>query len=333
MMKRNLFLYFTGLVLLLTAFSGCELDKEKYLPEGKGRPGEIVIVIDTLYQNSTTGSVVEKIFMGEYPALPQAEPRFDVITVPHQNFSTIFQQVRNILDLQISKNQKELVAVQKRNHWATNQLVVKIIAPSEEEMVAYLMEEGENIANMFEDEESLRKINSLKSIASEQHRKELEEKFNINLLIDKYFITAKSDSNFIWYRKDRKLGNKYAVQNILIYSQPYTSDSLLETQHIIDARNRFTKVMKGPAKGSYIKVFEDYEPDVREFSLKNTYVKEIRGLWDMENAFNGGPFVSYTFVHAQTGQLITIDVSVFAPGTEKRELIRELEAIALTLTY
>ena len=157
--------------------------------------------------------------------------------------------------------------------------------------------------------------------------------FKINLLIDKYFITAKKDSNYIWYRKDRKLGDKYAVQNILIYAQPYTSDSLLDTKNIIAARNRFTKIMKGPAKGSYIKVFEDYEPDVREFSLKNTYVKEVRGLWDMENAFNGGPFVSYSFVNPQTNMLITIDVSVYAPGSEKRELVRELEAIALTLTY
>ena len=319
--------------LLLFGITGCDTDKEKYLPEGKGRPGEMVIVIDTSYQNSTTGSVLEKIFMGEYPALPQAEPRFDVITIPHKNFSTIFKQVRNILDIQISSKQKELVAVQKHNEWATNQLVVRIIAPSEEDMVAYLMEEGENIANLFEDEEALRKINDLKGIASEKHRKELEDKFKINLLIDKYFITAKSDSNFIWYRKDRKLGNKYAVQNILIYAQPYTSDSLLETKNIISARNKFTKMMKGPAKGSYIKVFEEYEPDEREFSFKNTYVKEVRGLWDMVNAFNGGPFVSYSFVNPQTNMLVTIDVSVFAPGSEKRELVRELEAIALTLTY
>jgi hypothetical protein len=319
--------------IFLIITTGCEQGEDKYLPEGKGRPGELVIVIDTTLQNSTTGRELEKIFLGEYPALPQPEPRFDVITIPHQNFSTIFKQVKNILDIQIVSKQKELIAVQKRNEWATNQLVVKIIAPSEEDLVAYLMEEGENIANLFEDEEALRKINDLKSIASEKHRQELENKFKINLLIDKYFITAKNDSNYIWYRKDRKLGNKYAVQNILIYSQPYIADSLLETKNIIAVRNKITKIMKGPAKGSYIKVFEDYEPDVREFSLKNTYVKEIRGLWDMENAFNGGPFVSYSFVNPNNNSLITIDVSVFAPGSEKRELVRELEAIALTLTY
>jgi hypothetical protein len=322
---------FFSIFLIIT--TGCEQGEDTYLPEGKGRPGELVIVIDTTLQNSTTGRELEKIFLGEYPALPQPEPRFDVITIPHQNFSTIFKQVKNILDIQIVSKQKELIAVQKRNEWATNQLVVKIIAPSEEDLIAYLMEEGENIANLFEDEEALRKINDLKSIASEKHRQELENKFKINLLIDKYFITAKNDSNYIWYRKDRKLGNKYAVQNILIYSQPYIADSLLETKNIIAVRNKITKIMKGPAKGSYIKVFEDYEPDVREFSLKNTYVKEIRGLWDMENAFNGGPFVSYSFVNPNNNSLITIDVSVFAPGSEKRELVRELEAIALTLTY
>jgi len=53
-------------------------------------------------------------------------------------------------------------------------------------------------------------------------------------------------------------------------------------------------------------------------------------LWNMENAFMGGPFVHYAFVDKTGKQLICVDGYVFAPKFDKREFLRELEAIALS---
>ena len=53
-------------------------------------------------------------------------------------------------------------------------------------------------------------------------------------------------------------------------------------------------------------------------------------MWNMENAFMGGPFVQYAFVDKTEEKLICVDGYVFAPKFEKREFLRELEAIALS---
>jgi len=44
----------------------------------------------------------------------------------------------------------------------------------------------------------------------------------------------------------------------------------------------------------------------------------------------GGPFVNYTFYDETSGRLYMIDGMIFAPGYDKREFLRQMEAIAHT---
>ena len=44
----------------------------------------------------------------------------------------------------------------------------------------------------------------------------------------------------------------------------------------------------------------------------------------------GGPFVNYTFYDESTERIYMIDGMVFAPGFDKREFLRHVEAIAHT---
>ena len=52
---KSVFYSFLSVILIALTIFGCDADDEKYLPEGKGRPGELVVVVDTAFQNSTTG--------------------------------------------------------------------------------------------------------------------------------------------------------------------------------------------------------------------------------------------------------------------------------------
>ena len=54
---------------------------------------------------------------------------------------------------------------------------------------------------------------------------------------------------------------------------------------------------------------------------------ELRGLWRTENAFMGGPFLSYTVLDEKRNRVVTAEGFVFAPSLDKRNYVRELEAI------
>jgi hypothetical protein len=51
----------------------------------------------------------------------------------------------------------------------------------------------------------------------------------------------------------------------------------------------------------------------------------------MSNAAMGGPFVSYSCVDEVNERVIVAEVFVYAPNKEKRQYIRDMEAILLTL--
>jgi hypothetical protein len=69
----------------------------------------------------------------------------------------------------------------------------------------------------------------------------------------------------------------------------------------------------------------------REMAKNSTYMVEMRGLWKLENAFMGGPFISHTMLDEKNNRVITVEGFVYAPSLDKRNYVRELEAILQTL--
>ena len=88
--------------------------------------------------------------------------------------------------------------------------------------------------------------------------------------------------------------------------------------------------VEGPSKGSYMKLYEELYPVQRDLNVSSTFVKELRGLWNMHGAFMGGPFICYSFVEKSTSKMILFYGYVFAPKFDKREYLRELEAVGLS---
>jgi len=58
---------------------------------------------------------------------------------------------------------------------------------------------------------------------------------------------------------------------------------------------------------------------------------EIRGLWRVENAFMGGPFVSLSTVDETRNRVVTVEGFVYAPKADKRNLMRQVEAVVYSL--
>jgi hypothetical protein len=60
---------------------------------------------------------------------------------------------------------------------------------------------------------------------------------------------------------------------------------------------------------------------------------ELRGLWEMTSDMMGGPFVSHAFVNEETNMVVVVEVFVFAPEADKRNLIRSMEGALYTISF
>jgi hypothetical protein len=130
---------------------------------------------------------------------------------------------------------------------------------------------------------------------------------------------------------------------ILNYSSSQSQQSLTP-QALVKARNRFAQRIPGPVDGSYMitvdKIADEsgeeyvpFVPDYRTIRIGERPWIEMVGLWDVENYFMGGPYVSYTTVNQATQEVITIDCYLYSPKEEKRNMLRELEHMVYLVEF
>jgi hypothetical protein len=61
------------------------------------------------------------------------------------------------------------------------------------------------------------------------------------------------------------------------------------------------------------------------------YASEMRGLWRVENDFMGGPYVALSELDASNQRVINAFGFVYAPSKDKRNLLRQVEAMIYSL--
>lgn len=71
------------------------------------------------------------------------------------------------------------------------------------------------------------------------------------------------------------------------------------------------------------------QPRVINHEGEKKYV--VNGMWEMKNGGFGGAFVSYSQIDTVAAVVVVAEGFVFSPSTEKRELLRQLEASVRTL--
>ena len=79
-----------------------------------------------------------------------------------------------------------------------------------------------------------------------------------------------------------------------------------------------------------------FEPDYRIFRLEGRLWCELRGFWDVQGDFMGGPFVSYSTVDTATNRVFTLDCYVYAPDLNKprkRNYMRGVEHLLYSVQF
>jgi len=323
-----------GLILTLAiALSACDQIKtdKDLLPGSTGKYGEVLVVVDTSLENGATGKLLNEIFNKAQPALPKLEPQFRVSTVAPESFKSILKRGRNIVKISVGKGKSSATQIEK-DVWAKDQLLINITASDDAKVAEILEKNIENIRAHFNEKEIERLIKRHKLQPYKEVISEVKDLFGYGLTIPPGFEKMEAFDNGIWLQKEKFVGKHQVIQGILIYKYDYTSDSTFSVGELIQKRNLFTESrIEGTRDSSFMVVYDEYKPDQLEINLNDLYTMESRGLWRMENDFMGGPFLHYTFVDEENNSVINLDGFVYAPGLQKREYLRELEAIFKSL--
>jgi hypothetical protein len=321
------------LILAISIFSsGCKKNNNKpFLPSVKGNANSVVVVISGSNWESEPGDKIKEKFGQFMPGLPQEEPIFDVLFTPHSSFDHIYQKQRNILITLIGPDYKDKVLVHK-DRWAKGQIVITIMAPNKPAFVKLFESKSEEIIQIISDAEKTRLMANYRSGSDKTVHDQLQKKHKILLDVPKGYTIDRDTDNFIW------LNNEYRdiTEGVFIYYYTYTDSNTFTREFLLEKRNEMLKkYVSGEVEGSYMTTEERYPVEMKSFNLKsNIYTTELRGLWMMKGGVAmGGPFVSITQYDEKNKRIITVEGFVFAPGHEKRNIIRQVEAIIYSLNF
>ncbi len=316
-------------LFVVVSISSCKKTTEGLRPVVTGKSGEVVVIInDALYEGSV-GDTLKSVLNDTQIGLPQDEPLFDILQITHNEFSSMFKTHRSILDLRVSSKVTENKISVKDEAYAQTQSFMKIEAKSNQEMIKLLSENKNKIIAYFHIGERERKIKVFKKNVVQEIFDKLKEKNNFTLSFPAGYTINKEADNFLWVSKETPTTS----QGMFIYSYDYLSEDSFTKDNVVGKRNLLLRdFVPGPKDGSYMTTEMNFPISNRQFQFQNNYAVETRGLWKVEGDFMGGPFVNITFLDEKNKRVICMDSYVYYPNHDKRELLRELEAIMYSYT-
>lgn len=296
------------------------------LPSVTGTQFEVLVVMNDTAWKDSAGIALDNVLSQYVDGLPQAEPNMDVHHCNQEQFTSVLMPTRNIVLTDIAEKYSAPKITYGKDRWAAPQAFVKITAPSDTAFARIIKEKGQEILNFFIVMERERQMYFNKDYLDAKDQTAIEKMFGIQIDIPQGISKATVKKDFYWLTND----NPTIREDIVIYSYPYTDKNTFTKDFLIAKRDSVMKAnIPGELKGSYMGTELKYaDPMFREITVNGGYAAELRGLWRMMNgAAMGGPFYSQTRLDEIHQRVITIEAFVFAPGKNKRNPMRQMEAV------
>lgn len=317
-------------LLIAVPFIACNRNKGTRQETITGKPNEIVIVIGKEIWKGEIGTLLRDMLTQPLPTLAENEPFFSLIDVPPDAFINILKSHRNIITVKISSTFTEDKVEFTNNTWAYPQAIINIQAASVHNFKNLFTVNNEKIIAYFLKAEKDRLQKTYRNDYEKSVYNTLEKELGFRLYVPAGFKITKKDSTFAWIRYESPL----VTQNILVYTYAYPPDSTFNFEYLLKKRNTLTgKNIPGPAKGSYMTTEMHLPKCCNRLTYHGNLAYEMRGWWKIENVFMGGPFVSLTVLSPDKKKVVTVEGNVYAPNHNKREYIRQLEAMIYSLEF
>lgn len=306
----------TAVLLILTALLACACndDGEALQPRSSSRPYEVLTVDDR-------NSIIYKVLDKDADGLPQSEPSFDISTTTESRFNNTARLARAIVKLTVDETRFTQTRIRyERNVYARPQIIVYITTPSAKRLKEALKKDAPKLRNLLTSFEMATETATLRKRNNPKAREKIKKMFDVDMLIPADMQSEKTGKDFIWLSDNARDGMK----SICIYSS-YSPDAITIRDSVM------RKNIPGERDGMYMKTVAASvtRQKIAEKQRQQGRMIVARGLWEMENDAMGGPFVLY--VTRQGNRYIYTEAFVYAPGTAKRNKIRQAEAALNTL--
>jgi hypothetical protein len=315
--------------LLLLSFS-CE-QKGPRSARSVGVTSEILVVTQNKEQwKGIAGEAIRAYFGQSQYGLPQEEPIYNIANIELENMSDMFQKHRNILLVEMGSKQEKPIVETRADLWAKPQRVVKIRAANPDQWVQTFDEHKESIRLLYDRTERERLMNIFRPTAKTDVAEALFRHLGVSMIIPEGFFVAKTENDFMWIRRETPENS----QGIIVYRIPYRDTLQLTDNRLTYTRDSIvSRHIPGPSPGSFMTTDKEFVPPmsqrinyfVEDFAIEN------RGMWKLIGDFMAGPYLSYTVIDQSKGHLITVEGYVYAPNKDKRDLLRQLEAVLFSL--
>ncbi len=314
-------------ILVLVVFQSCS-DEPVLHQNITGKANELVIVISNESWNGNPGELLRNTLAQQHIALPQSEPVFDLINVPHAGFKKIFRTTRNIIQTSISTNIETPGVVFKDDVWAYPQATVQINAKNAAQFEELFNENSGRIISYFLSAEKERLTMNYQKYHEKLIFNALNDNFGLKMTVPPGFAIARQKNDFIWVRYE----TPEISQGIVVYTFPYNSDSTFTENYLVAKTDSVLEInVPGPTAGSYMAVEKQIDQVLSIFEHNKNYAVEMRGLWRLENDFMGGPYVLLAELDASNQRVVVVFGYVFAPSKDKRNLLQQVEAMVYSL--
>ncbi|MBM6992043.1 MAG: DUF4837 family protein [Prevotella sp.] len=290
--------------------AGCD-DRQGLLPRSGGRPYEVLVVGDR-------SQTVRRALSTDVKGLPQGEPEFDVSSVDSARFTAPLRVARNIVMVNIDPNVYTATRIRyEKNVFAKPQMVVYIGAPSAKALQEGITRQGPMLRNLLNRAEINASIGRLKRQRNTQAEAMVRQMFGVDLWIPMDMVSSKRGKDFLWLSNNAPEG----MQNIVVYRCREAKD---KQQYVMLRDSVMRQNIKGETDAMHMRTVPETVVATAA-KEKGRSITIYRGLWEMSGDAMGGPFVSHT-----VGKL-TVEAFVFAPGSKKRNKLRQIEAALYTL--
>lgn len=332
-MKHYIKIALTVILALLAAASCKQNGKNKaiYMPSVTGKAGDVLIVIEKPYWESEIGSDLRTILAAEYPFLPQKEPSFTLYNTNHTSFKNYgsYAPHRNIVIVNIGESFDTTRVAYQEDIWAAPQIVITVSAPDKDAAHDIILKEQDRIMNALEQGERNRIITTSKKYQEVALRDIVLKDFGGSPYFPQNYSLKKRTSNFTWISYE----TTYTNQGIFIYKYPYNGEEIT-FEKAVAIRNEFLKAnVPGMRDNSYMTTSTMIQPGFKWIKYKNMTFAELRGLWEVEGDFMGGPFVSHMFLDRDNRNVIVLEGFVYAPKFDKRNYLRHVESILYSFEW
>jgi hypothetical protein len=355
MTLRFLTILLTGL-LGLGVFS-CGGDMTANLnprPSAFGKINSLYVLADSSLWLAGAEDSVAYFFEAPYIILPQPEPIFDVrhlvpldlreqptltelrnyvvlADLSDKDSPTTKMVIEDLNDARIQQVKEEgFGTAVARNKWATGQQLVYLMGRNRAELLAGMSTAHPAVVKRIAELENERiKVTAYFQGINRALGEKVRERSGAMLDVPGgYELVPVDAEDFAWLRKQTKGGSL----NIMATRIPYEDQSQLSREGLKAIRNKVGREYFGTTLDStFMKINDSDLPLFVEVTeLNGKYALEGRGIWEMENDFLAGPFVSYLINDEAGKQLVLIDGFVLAPGRKKRELMEELVQVLKT---